>query len=138
MLYVLVALALPHGYGHRRHRELFRHNEEGVAEQQIDALTLKLEKLEDKVDELMISNAERRMSWEEWARRCGGKSMVEATGLMLLYMRNHKSEIPEYEVNAVTEVCHLGGTSPDFKLDCSNFAKLMSHRAGPTPSDLEP
>ena len=60
MLYVLVALALPHGYGHRRHREIFRHNEEGVAEQQIDALTLKLEKLEDKVDELMISNAERR------------------------------------------------------------------------------
>ena len=59
MLYVLVALALPHGYGHRRHRELFRHNEEGVAEQQIDALTLKLEKLEDKVDELMISNEER-------------------------------------------------------------------------------
>ena len=59
MLYVLVALALPHGYGHRRHRERFRHNEEGVAEQQIDALTLKLEKLEDKVDEL-IGNAERR------------------------------------------------------------------------------
>ena len=59
MLYVLVALALPHGYGHRRHRERFRHNEEGVAEQQIDALTLKLEKLEDKVDELMIGNAER-------------------------------------------------------------------------------
>ena len=80
MLYVLVALALPHGYGHRRHRERFRHNEEGVAEQQIDALTLKLEKLEEKVDELMISNAERtRTDQHTGIEYCPGNCFLPAS-----------------------------------------------------------
>ena len=114
MLYVLVALALPHGYGHRRHRERFRHDEEGVAEQQIDALTLKLEKLEDKVDELMISNAERTrtQTFNCSPPRAGGR-------------------LPASNPSGLDELCEVHGEGTAASPPAIGCTPKAVHQAGP-------